>query len=278
MAPETVNRAVLRVQPQQGWVPIDLAELWRYRELMFYMTWRDIKVRYRQTALGVLWALFVPLTSVFVFTIVFGRMANVSSDGLPYPLFNLVALLPWNFFSQALSQAANSVAGSAGLMSKVYFPRLIAPMASVLGGLPDFLITFVLVMVALLVYRHPPGPAILALPFFIALALMSALGVGMLLAGLGTKYRDIKHVVPFLIQLWLFATPVVYSSNAITERWRVWIGLNPMAGVVEGFRWALLGLEPNPRTIALSATVAVLSLIGGAIYYRRVERNFADYL
>jgi lipopolysaccharide transport system permease protein len=277
---------VLRIAPTRGWVGLQLAELWQYRELLFFLTWRDIKVRYRQTVLGVLWAILVPVVSTGLFTIVFARMANVASDGRPYPLFNLAALLPWNFFAAALSQCANSVAQSSHLMSKVYFPRLIAPLAAVLAGLPDFIIAFGVFFLALIGYivrdglpaDSWPGPALLALPIFVLLALTAALGMGLWLAGLSSKYRDVKHAVPFLIQAWLFITPVVYSANAVTPGYRALIGLNPMTGVVEGFRWSLLNIPPNAAAIGLSALVSCMLLISGAFFFRRVEKSFADHL
>jgi lipopolysaccharide transport system permease protein len=277
---------VLRIAPTRGWVGLRLHEVWEYRELLFFLTLRDIKVRYRQTVLGVLWAILVPVVATGLFTIVFARMANVSSDGRPYPLFSLAALLPWNFFAAALSQCANSVAQSAHLMSKVYFPRLIAPLAAVLGGLSDFLVAFGVFLVALLVYKlrgelpaeSTPQLSILVLPLFVLLAIAAALGMGLWLAGLSSKYRDVKHAVPFLIQAWLFTTPVVYSASAVTPAYRPLIGLNPMTGVVEGFRWTLLNIPPNPWSILLSAVVSALLLVSGAFFFRRVEKRFADHL
>ena len=277
---------ILRIAPARGWVGLKLHELWQYRELLFFLTWRDIRVRYRQTVLGVLWAIMVPVVSTVLFTVVFARMANVDSDNRPYPLFALAALLPWGFFAAALAQCANSVAQSSHLMSKVYFPRLIAPLAAVLGGLPDFVIAFGVFIVATIVYlangslsvEALPGPNLLLLPLFVLMTIMAALGTGLWLAGLSAKYRDVKHAVPFLIQAWLFMTPVVYSANEITPNYRTLIGLNPMIGVVEGFRWSLLNIPPNVPTILLSATVTILVLITGAFFFRRVEKSFADLL
>ena len=274
------GQTVLRIAPTRGWIGLALGELWQYRELLFFLTLRDIKVRYRQTVLGVLWALIVPLISTIVFTIVFARMANVSSDGLPYPVFNLAALLPWNFFAAALAMCANSVAHTSHLMSKVYFPRLIAPLAAVLGGLADFTVAFGLLIVAMVWYDVLPQPGLplLLLPVFVVFTVLSALGTGLWLAGLSAKYRDVKHAVPFLIQAWLFVTPVVYSSNAVTPKYRTLLGVNPMAGVVEGFRWSLLGIRPHVTTMVISAVVALTLVISGAFFYRRVERTFADLL
>lgn len=270
--------SVLRIAPTTGWVSLRLGEVWRYRELLYFLTWRDIKVRYRQTFLGVLWAILVPLVSTILFTIVFGRMADVSSDGKPYPLFSLAALLPWNFFAAAIALCANSVANNAHLVSKVYFPRLITPIAAVLAGLPDFGIGFALLFAALLWYQVAIPLAIVFLPLFILLTILAALGVGLWLAALSSKYRDVKHAVPFMIQAWLFITPVVYSAQVITPRYRTLLGLNPMAGVVEGFRWSVLGIQPRFATIALSAIVSIVLVITGAFFYRRVERTFADLL
>src|SRR5688572_1320569 len=219
---------VLRIAPARGWVGLKLHELWQYRELLFFLTWRDVRVRYRQTVLGVLWAIMVPVVSTVLFTVVFARMANVDSDGRPYPLFTLAALLPWGFFAAALAQCANSVTQSSHLMSKVYFPRLIAPLAAVLGGLPDFVIAFCVFLVATTVYlvrgdlpadAHL-GPQALLLPIFIFMTIITALGTGLWLAGMSAKYRDVKHALPFLIQAWLFMTPVVYSANEVTPNYR----------------------------------------------------------
>ncbi len=277
---------LLRIAPSRGWVALQLDEVWHYRELLFFLTWRDIKVRYRQTVLGVLWAIMVPVVSTVLFTVVFARMANVASDNRPYPLFALAALLPWGFFAAALAQCANSVAQSSHLMSKVYFPRLIAPLAAVLGGLPDFVVSFAVFIVAAIVYwargsmppEALPGANVLLLPIFVLMTIMAALGTGLWLAGLSAKYRDVKHAVPFLIQAWLFMTPVVYSANEVTANYRTLIGLNPMIGVVEGFRWSLLNIPPNIPTILLSALVAAIMLVSGAFFFRRVEKSFADLL
>jgi lipopolysaccharide transport system permease protein len=277
---------VLRIAPTRGWIGLKLDELWHYRELLFFLTLRDIKVRYRQTVLGVLWAIMVPVVSTVLFTVVFARMANVASDGRPYPLFTLAALLPWGFFAAALAQCANSVAQSSHLMSKVYFPRLIAPLAAVLGGLPDFVIAFCVFLVAYTAYlvrgdlpvEAYLGAHALLLPIFVVMTIMTALGTGLWLAGMSAKYRDVKHAMPFLIQAWLFMTPVVYSANEVTPSYRTLIGLNPMIGVVEGFRWSLLNVPPNVPTILLSALVSVVLLVTGAFFFRRVEKTFADVL
>ena len=269
---------VLRIQPTRGWVALRLAEVWSYRELLYFLTWRDIKVRYRQTVLGVMWAIIVPLVSTVLFTFVFGRVANLPSDGYPYPIYLLAALLPWNFFAGAVTNCSNAIAQAGHLMSKVYFPRLIAPLSAVLAGLPDFLIAFGLFLIAMVVYGVRPGPQVVFLPLFIVFAVVAALGIGLWLAGLSAKYRDVKHAVPFMIQAWLLITPVVYSSNEVTERYRTLYGLNPMAGVVECFRWALLGAPPNWATVLLSVAVTAVTVVTGAFFFRRVERTFADLL
>jgi len=272
--PEAEQVTVLR--PPRGWARIDFAELWRFRELLFFLVWRDLKVRYRQTAIGAAWAIIQPVMTMIIFSIFFGNLANVPSDGIPYPIFAYVALLPWQLFASSLAQAASSVVNSAGLMRKVYFPRLIVPISSVMAGAVDFCIAFTVLIALMLFYQIAPTPGVLLLPLFILLALITALGAGLWLSALNVQYRDIRYVVPFLTQFWLFATPVIYPSSLISEPWRMLYSLNPMVGVVEGFRWALLGTEPPGTMIAVSATVAVVVLVLGALYFRRVEEYFAD--
>lgn len=274
----STTEQVLRIQPTRGWVSLRLGEVWKYRELLFFLTLRDVKVRYRQTVLGVLWAIIVPLVSVVLFTLVFNRAADIRTEGYPYPIFLLAALLPWNFFAIALNQCANAVAAQSHLMSKVYFPRLIAPLAGVLAGLPDFLIGFGLFLIAIPIYGVRLSWPLVLLPVFIVVTVLAALAFGLWLSGLSAKYRDVKHAVPFLIQAWLFATPVVYPSDQVTESYRTIIGLNPMAGIVELFRWALLGVQPHWDTVLLSLLVTILVLVTGAFFFRRVERAFADHL
>jgi lipopolysaccharide transport system permease protein len=264
------------IEPSHGWSALRLKELWEYRELLYFLIWRDVKVRYKQTALGVAWAVLQPLLTMFVFSLFFGRLARMASDGLPYPVFNLAGLVPWTFFAFGLTEAANSVVGSRQLITKVYFPRLAIPLATVLAGFVDFAIAFVLLVIVMAWYGIAPGArAVTVLPF-VLLALTTALGVGLWLAAFNVQYRDVRYVLPFLTQLWLFATPVVYSSSLVPGRWRAFYGLNPMVGVVDGFRWALLGtVAPGPAA-AVSAIAAVAVLAGGALYFRRVERSFAD--
>ena len=257
----------------------DLGELWAYRELLYFLVWRDLKVRYRQTVLGVLWAIIQPLATTLVFSIFFGRLARMPSDGVPYPLFALAALVPWTFFAQALSQASNSVISSQELIRRIYFPRIAIPLAAVLPGLVDFVVAFLVLLGAMAIYGFFPGLAVFWLLPLVLLTAATALGVGLWLAAINVRYRDVRHIVPFLIQIWLFLTPIAYPSSLLSEPWRTVYGLNPMAGVVEGFRWALLGTgtAPGPM-IAVSATMTALLLTGGVAYFRRMERTFADVI
>jgi len=264
------------IRPSQGWVSLDLHDLWRYRELLYFLTWRDIKVRYKQTVLGAAWAVLQPFFTMVVFSIFFGRLAQVPSDGIPYPIFAYCALVPWSYFAGALDRAGNSLVGSANLITKVYFPRLAIPISAVLAGLLDFAIAFVVLLGMMLYYGIAPTAAVLTLPLFLLLAIATALAVGLWLSALNVQYRDVRYTIPFLTQFWLFATPIAYSSSLVPERWRALYGLNPMAGVVEGFRWALLGKDPPGLLLAVSATVVVLLLIGGLYYFRRMEKTFAD--
>ncbi len=271
------------LRPRRGWQPMRLAELWRFRELLWFLAMRDIKVRYKQTVLGVGWAVLQPLFTMVVFSIFFGKLGKIPSDGVPYPLFSLCALLPWQLFAYALTQASNSVVAEQNLITKVYFPRVIIPLASVLSGLVDFVIAFVLLLGMMAYYGImgyavvAPGWRILAVPPLVILALAAAMAVGLWLSALNVQYRDFRYTIPFLTQLWLFVTPVAYPSSIVPEQWRLLYGLNPMAGVVEGFRWALLGKSepPGPMLWASVASVAVL-LVGGLFYFRRMERSFAD--
>ena len=266
-----------RIEPARGWTSIGLRELWQYRELLYFLTWRDVKVRYKQTALGAGWAIIQPFFMMVVFSLFFGRLAGVPSDGIPYPVFTFCALLPWQLFAHALTESSNSLVGNQNLITKVYFPRLVIPIAAVLGGLVDFLIAFVILLLLMLYYGIVPGWAILTLPGFLLLALMTALAVGLWLSALNAQYRDVRYTINFLIQFWLFATPVVYPSSLIPEKWRALYGLNPMAGVVEGFRWALLGKSDPPGLMLwVSISVVVLLLAGGLYYFRRMEQEFAD--
>jgi lipopolysaccharide transport system permease protein len=265
------------VKPRRGFWDLDLKGLWEYRELLYFLIWRDVKVRYKQTALGVAWAILQPLLATLVFTIFFGRLARMPSDGVPYPVFALVALVPWQFFANALTQSSNSLVASQNLITKVYFPRLVIPLGSVLAGLVDFLFAFIILIGMMFHYGIRPGTSIFLLPLFLLLAVATALAAGLWLSALNVQFRDVKHTIPFLTQFWMFATPVVYPSSLIPARWRMWYGLNPMAGVVDGFRYALLGRAGKPgATIWMSATVVVVLLFGGLLYFRRMEASFAD--
>lgn len=269
----------LRIEPSRGLVSLKLGEIWSYRELLYFFVWRDIKVRYKQTALGVSWAIIQPLLTMVVFSIFFGKLGKMPSDGIPYPIFSFAALVPWTLFSNGLTQATASVVASSNLIKKVYFPRLIIPMATVLAGVVDFLIAFAVLLVMMAAYGIVPTINSIWLPFYLVLTVVSALAISVWLSALNVKYRDIKYVVPFLSQIWLFMTPIAYSASLLSEPWRTIYSLNPMVGVVEGFRWALLGAETPPgySTIA-SALASVVILIAGAMYFRRVEKDFADVI
>jgi lipopolysaccharide transport system permease protein len=267
------------IRPSQGLVGLRWAELWRYRELLYFLTWREIKVRYKQTVLGALWALLQPLLTMAVFYLFFGRLGKIPSDGIPYPLFALSALVPWTFFANGLSQASNSLVTNSNLVGKVYFPRVLLPVAGVCSGLVDFLISFVLLATSVLLYGIvPAAKCVLLIPFFL-LAGTVCLGTGLWLSALNVKYRDVRHIVPFLVQIWMFASPIAYPSSLLHEPWRTAYGLNPMVGVVEGFRWALLGKTPAPGPqIAISTALAIAVLISGTTYFRQTERHFADII
>jgi lipopolysaccharide transport system permease protein len=265
------------IQPSHGWISLNLAELWHYRELLFFLTWRDIKVRYQQTVLGAAWAIIQPLCSMIVFTVFFGRLAKVPSDGIPYPLFAYTALLPWQLFAYGLTESSNSVVANERLITKVYFPRVIVPLASVFAGLVDFAIAFTVLIGMIAWYGVKPTAAVLTLPLFVILAVATAFGVGLWLSALNVQYRDVRYTLTFIVQFWLLASPVAYSSTLVPLRWRPWYGLNPMAGVIEGFRWALLSKAPAPGImLAVSVLVVALVLVGGLYYYRRMEKTFAD--
>jgi len=268
---------VRRIEPSTGWTQLKLAELWEYRELLYFLTWRDVKVRYKQTALGVAWAIIQPLFTMLVFSVFFGRLAKVPSDGIPYPIFCYTALVPWTLFANGLTQSSNSLVGSSNLITKVYFPRLIVPMSTALSAAVDFLFSFGVLFVIILYYGVTPSRNILALPLFISLAVIASLGVGMWLSALNVQFRDVRYVVPFITQFWMLATPIAYPSSLLSDPWRTLYGLNPMAGVVEGFRWSLLGLNTPPRPILIVSFLASLAiLISGAFYFRRMEKDFAD--
>jgi lipopolysaccharide transport system permease protein len=276
---DSASLPVTRIERASGWISLNLAEVWRYRELLYFLTWRDVVVRYKQTALGASWAIIQPLMTMVVFSLVFGRLSAMPSDGVPYPLFSFAALVPWSFFANGLTQSSNSLVGSANLIQKVYFPRLMIPAASVLGGVVDFLLAFVVLLGMMAYYGVAPTINIVWLPLFLLLAIATALGVGLWLSALNVRFRDVRYVVPFITQFWLFATPIAYPSSLLEEPWRTVYGLNPMAGVVEGVRWALLGTKTAPGPmIGLSVLAATILLVGGAYYFRRMEKAFADII
>jgi lipopolysaccharide transport system permease protein len=267
----------LVIRPSVGWTPLRLHELWEYRELLYILIWRDIKVRYRQTVLGVAWAVLQPVLTMVVFSIFFGKLAGMPSDGVPYPVFAYCALVPWTYFASALTQSSNSLVDHSRLITKIYLPRIMVPLAPVIGALVDLFLATAVLAVLLAYYGLVPGRNVLVLPLFILLAAASAFAVGLWLSAANVRYRDVRHTIPFLVQFWLFATPVAYPASLVPEAWRPLYGLNPMTGVVEGFRWALLGrADPPHAMLAVSGLSVLLILIGGLYYFRRMERTFAD--
>jgi lipopolysaccharide transport system permease protein len=270
---------VVLIQPRCGWLKFDLAALYRYRELLYFLTWRDVIVRYKQAAVGVAWAVLQPLLTMVLFTVIFGRFAKMPSNNLPYPIFAFTALLPWNYFAQAISRSGTSLVSNANLVSKVYFPRLVIPISGAIAPLVDFAISFVILLGMMAWYGIAPTWGVLALPVFTLLAVVTAVAVSLYLAALNVKYRDVGHTIPFLVQFWMYASPVVYSVSIIPERWRLLYSLNPMVGVIEGFRWALLGKEqPDFMVMAMSAVIVIILLVGGLVYFKRTERVFADII
>ena len=268
----------LKIRPPRKWVPVDVHELWEYRELLYSFIARDVKIRYKQTALGFLWAIIQPLFLMVVFTIFFGNLAKMPSDGIPYPIFAYCGLVPWQLFAYALTQSSNRIVEDAQVITKVYFPRLIVPLASVIAGLVDFSIAFGALVTMMLYYDIPLSWAILTLPLFTLLALMAALAVGLWLSALNVRYRDVRYTIPFLAQFWLFVTPVAYSSSLVPPKWQALYGINPMVGVVNGFRWALLGKTPPDPMLFVSIAATAVLLIGGLFYFRRMEKSFADII
>jgi lipopolysaccharide transport system permease protein len=265
------------ITPRRGLLDLDLEAVWQYRDLLYFLVWRDVKIRYKQTAIGVAWVILQPLLTMILFSLVFGKLGKIPSDGLPYPVFIYSALLPWNLFSSSLSRGGDSVVQNASLVSKIYFPRLILPSSAILSPLLDFAISFVLLIAMILWFGTTPGWVVLALPLFVLLTVLTALAVGLWLSALNVRYRDVGHAIPFLIQLWMFASPVAYPASMIPAQWRLLYGLNPMAGVIEGFRWALLGTRtPHFGVMAISAVMVVVLLVPGLVYFRYTERTFAD--
>ncbi len=267
------------IEPSKGWLRIDFRELWAYRELLFFLSWRDISVRYKQTVMGAAWAIIQPLLSMVIFSLLFGKLAKIPSDDVPYPIFSYAALLPWQYFSSAMSDSARSMVGQGKILSKVYFPRLIVPLAAVLPPMVDFAIAFVILIGLMFYYGQAITWRLLWLPLFLLLAVATALGVGLWLSAMNVRYRDIGYVIPFLAQFWMYASPVVYPVSMLPERYQLLYGLNPMTGVIEGFRWALLGTNTPPGPITLvSAGVVVLLILSGMFYFRRMEDTFADVI
>ena len=273
----SVAQSLIRISPSQGWLQLDLRELWQHRELLYFFVWRDIKVRYKQTAIGAAWAVLQPFLTMVVFSLFFGVLARIPSQGLPYPIFYYSALMHWMYFASSLQNATNTVVEQQRVITKVYFPRLILPLAAVVSGLLDFAIGFVFFLGMMMYYHIVPTWAILLLPVFLLVAVLTALGMGMWLSALNAIYRDVRYVVPFLVQFWMFASPVAYPSSLVPEHWRWLYGLNPMASVIEGFRWALTGQGQPPNLLLIASAGAVLLITaGGMVYFHKVEATIAD--
>ncbi len=266
------------LRPARGWAGLRLRDLWKYRELIYFLTWRDIKVRYKQALLGVAWAVLQPILTMVIFSVILGYLLNVPTDnGVPYPVFSFVALLPWQLFASALQRTSASLVGNANLLTKVYFPRLVIPVSAVGAGLVDFAISFLVLIGLMLFYKIQPTWNILWLPLLVLLALLTAIAVGLWLSALNVQYRDVQHMVPFVIQAWFYASPVVYSSSIIpSAKWQLVYALNPMAGVIQGFRWALLGTQAPDASLAVSSAVVLVLLVSGLFFFKRMERTFAD--
>ncbi len=273
-----MSEELTMIKPSRGWVALNLKDLWKYRELVYFLIWRDIKVRYKQAALGVAWAIIQPLLTMVIFSVVFGKFGKLPTDNsIPYPLFTFAALLPWQLFASALQRAGTSLVGSANLITKIYFPRLIIPISAVIGGIADFAISFLILIGLMLYYRVYPTWNVLWIIPFTLLTIITALAVGLWLSAMNVRYRDVQHMIPFLIQAWMFASPVAYSAKLITDRtWQLIYGLNPLAGIIQGFRWAMLGGTPPGELMWISAIVMVILLISGLYYFRRMEKTFAD--
>ena len=265
-------------EPTHGWISLNLKELWEYRELLYFLTWRDIMVRYKQAALGVAWAILQPLLTMVIFSVIFGQLAKLPSEGIPYPIFSYAALLPWDFFANALTHASTSLVGNSNLLTKVYFPRLIIPLSAVTAGLVDFAIAFVILIGMMLYYGIAPTWNVLWILPLMMLALLTAIAVSLWFSALNVQYRDVQYAIPFLVQAWMYASPVAYSTGLIPSQglWRVIYGLNPMAGVIQGFRWALLGGSPPDILMAISTMMVLILLLGGLIYFKKMEKSFAD--
>jgi lipopolysaccharide transport system permease protein len=271
------TKLTVEIQPRKGLFHLDLEVLWQYRELLYFLIWRDIKVRYKQTVIGASWAIAQPLMTMVIFTVIFSRFAKIPSDGLPYPIFTFTALLPWNYFSQAVAKSGGSLVGNANLISKVYFPRLIVPISAAAAPLADFVVAFVILLGMMAWFGIEPNWGVLVFPFFLLLALVTAVAIGLWLSALNVKYRDVGHTIPFLIQCWMYASPVAYPISLVPEKWRLLYSLNPMVGVIEGFRWAFLGTGSLDFEVLVASAIAVMALLlGGIVYFKHMERTFAD--
>lgn len=277
LAPKGDVVPVVYIRPSKGWISLNLGELWAYRDLAYFLIWRDIKVRYKQTVLGAAWAILQPTFTMVVFSLFFGRLAGIPSDGVPYPIFSYAALVPWQFFANGLTNSSNSLVGSANLIKKVFFPRLLIPVSAVLGGIVDFVLAFVVLLFMMAFFGIVPTKNVIWLPLLLLLALITSLGVGLWFSALNVQFRDIRYALPFVVQAWMFITPIAYPSSLLSEPWRTLYAINPMAGVVEGFRWALLDTDTQPGLMVyVSAVVAVVTFISGLYYFRRMEKTFAD--
>lgn len=274
---EDINYPETVIKPSRKWVSIDLGDLWNYRELLYFLAWRDIKVRYKQTVIGVIWVILQPVLTMLIFSLIFGRIAGLPSEGIPYPVFVFAGLVPWQLFSYALTQSSTSLVTDQNLITKIYFPRLVVPLASVFAGLLDFCISLVILLGIIVIYRVPLTWRLITLPLFTLFTLSTAIGVGLWLSALNVQYRDVRYALPFLTIFWMYTTPIAYSSTLIPEKLQIFYSLNPMVGVVEGFRWALLGIEnPFGMTIWISLLMVLILLVGGLLYFRRMEDKFAD--
>lgn len=267
------------IEPKTGWIPINFPELWKFRELLYFLAWRDVKVKYKQTAIGVIWAIIQPFLTMIIFSVIFGRFGKLPSDGVPYPIFVFIGLLPWQYFASVLGQSTSSVVGGGSMVTKIYFPRLILPASTAIAALIDLVIASSILLLMLVYYKVSISLGILIVPFLVMLVIMNAVGFGMWLAALNVRYRDVQHAIPFLIQIWMFATPVIYPSSMVGERFAWILALNPMGGVIEAFRPAVLGHAPIPwEQLGISAAVGFLVFVGGMFYFKKVERYFADVI
>jgi lipopolysaccharide transport system permease protein len=276
---ESISPPLVIIEPSASWIPLQLKNLWEYRELLYFLVWRDVKIKYKQTFLGIAWAFLQPFLTMVIFSVFFGKFAGIPSDGIPYPVFTFAALLPWQYFSNAITLSGNSLVANQQLITKVYFPRLIIPIASVASGIVDFAVAFLILLGMMVFYGIYPSAAIILLPLFILLAFITALSASLWLAALNVQYRDVRYTIPFITQIWLFATPIAYPISIIPEQWRLLYSLNPMVGVVEGFRWSLLNTgEPPDIFIFVSVLVTLVILLGGLYYFKKMEKTFADVI